>query len=524
MYKVLLVDDEINILRGIAMLVDWEKCGTSLVAEAHHGQMALDYFDKDIPDIVVTDIKMPGMNGIEMIKQIHETHPHVKFIILSGYDEFEFAKTAMAYSVKHYLLKPSNENKIEQALCEVVDELNEEKQKEQFIVSINHKLEHIMPKAKEQFLKELITNKKYGLQEWEYYRKIFDFDQSNIRLRLLVLTIEREHEYEHIFALKETVVDNLEKNHSVLLETTIGERIVILTEEVEVDTLIKLLKEVQQIFSNVYQLTFTGAISNVGKIQDIRNLYKEAMDYLSKRFYLGEGSIIAKNGLDMAVNSETSFQYDHDELILSIRSGDLVTVRQYVDEFFLHLQKNRYDESIVKSHSLELLMAITRQGKKEYMDALYKQIITFTQLRTIEKVREFIASVAEEVTQVHYIDTKHVQSSIIQKILEYIDEHLDEEELTLSKIANEIVYMNSDYLGKLFKKEIGEKFSLYLMKRRINRAIEIFEQTDEFKMFEVAEEVGFGNNPRYFSQVFKKQTGFTPTEYINHHGHGIANG
>ncbi|MBS4209432.1 response regulator [Bacillus sp. FJAT-50079] len=517
MYKVLLVDDEIHILQGIAMLVDWEKCGTKLVGEAYHGQMALEYVEKRVPDIVITDIKMPGMNGIELIEKIHTSYPHVRFIILSGYDEFEYAKTAMAYNVRHYLLKPSNETKIEQALLKVVEEINEQKRKEQFLSSMNQKLERILPRAKEQFLKDYITNKKYGVKEWEYYQTLFDIEVNNIQFRVLILMIENEHEYEHIFALKETLANEIKK-WPVLLNTTIGEKIIIITQNIEVEQFIELLKGVQQIFTNVYQLTFTTAISSSGYIQEVRKLYNEALDYLMRRFYLGEGSIITKQDCEEKETNETSFQFDHEELIRAIRNGDLIRVRSYVDQFFVHLQQDMYDEHLVKTHSLELFMSMIRQANKEHRDALFKQIIQLVQLSTFEQIREFMVTIAQGVTRLYYSNTKQTQSSIIKKAIEYVAEHLNEEGLSITKIANEVVYMNSDYLGKLFKKEMGEKFSTYLIDQRIKKAIELFEQPEEMKTIEVAKKVGFGNNPRYFSQVFKKQTGFTPTEYKHHHG------
>jgi|SRR5690625_809118 len=129
MYKVFIVDDEINIVHGIAKLVNWTECQAALSGKAYHGQMALEMIQQDVPHIVLTDIKMPEINGIELIEKVQAQFPHIKFIILSGYDEFEFAKTAMKYGVKHYLLKPTNRKKIEKALKEVISDLEDEAEK-----------------------------------------------------------------------------------------------------------------------------------------------------------------------------------------------------------------------------------------------------------------------------------------------------------------------------------------------------------------------------------------------------------
>ncbi|MCJ7839770.1 response regulator [Lederbergia sp. NSJ-179] len=518
MYKVLLVDDEINILQGIALLVNWEKYGTKLIAEAYHGKMALDFVEKEVPDIVITDIKMPGMNGIELIGKIHAAYPQVKFIILSGYDEFEFAKTAMAYGVKHYLLKPSNEMKIEQALLEVVEEVDEQNRTQQFISTMDQKIKKMIPGAKEQFLKEYMTNKNYGAQEWERFEKFFAVDIPSSSLRLLIFMIEKENGYEPIYALKNMMLEEMKKDRNILLDTVIDERIVMLVKDEKVENFIETIKRVQKKFIQAFQVSFITAISGPGNQQEIRDLYNEALDCLSERFYLGEGSIITKKEWKSKRSNEENFHYDHEKVILSIRNGDLIGIRHYLEKFFVCLKKDGYNETVVKTHSLDLLMSIIRQASKDHRKLLFKQIIQFLELPTFKQVKEYIVTVAEDVVKLHYTDTKKIQSHVIRQVIEYVDEHLDDEGLSITKIANDIVYLNPDYLGKLFKKEVGEKFSNFLIEQRVKKAIELLEQPKEMKMFEIAEIVGFGSNPRYFSQVFKKQTGFTPTEYKIHYG------
>ncbi|MBO0992294.1 response regulator [Bacillus sp. SD088] len=517
MYKVLLVDDEINILQGIALLVNWEKCGTKLVAEAHHGKMALNYVEREVPDIVITDIKMPGMNGIELIEKIHTSYPQVKFIILSGYDEFEFAKTAMAYGVKHYLLKPSNELKIEQALLKVVEEVDEQNRTKQFISSMDQKLKKMIPGAKEQFLNEYITNKDYGVQDWAQLERIFEIDFSS-SLRLFVFMIEHESNYEYIYALKKMILTEMKKDRSVVLDTLIDERIVILARDNNVDYFIETIKRVQKMFYQTFQLSFLVAISGSGNQHEIRNLYEEALENLSERFYLDNGSIITKKRWNSQGTNESSGHYNHQHLIHVIRNGDLKGIHKYLENFFAHLKKNGYSEKDVKTHSLDLLMSTIRQASKDHKKLLLKQMIQFVELPTFEQVKGFIVTVAEDVAKLHYTDTKKIQSHVIRQVIEYVDKYVDDEELSITKIANTVVYMNPDYLGKLFKKEVGESFSNFLIEQRIKKAIELLEQSKEMKMFEIAEFVGFGRNPRYFSQVFKKHTGFTPTEYKMHYG------
>ena len=127
--------------------------------------------------------------------------------------------------------------------------------------------------------------------------------------------------------------------------------------------------------------------------------------------------------------------------------------------------------------------------------------------------RLFLKALPRSITNSFYEKNKNKHSAIINKVIEIIDTHLGMQNLSLHWVANEMLYMNADYLGKLFKKETGEKFSNYLTRLRIEMAIKLIENENDVKVFEIAEKIGYGENPQYFSQVFKKHTGYTPSEY-----------
>ncbi len=198
MYKVLLVDDERIILDGISQMVDWSAFRTELIGTAQNGIQAYDKIVEAAPDIVVSDIRMPGLDGLELVAKTHGTHPAVKFVLLSGYGEFEYANRAMQYGVKHYLLKPTDEVKIAEALREVTEELDLRQQsRETFIRDMKRRFEKVIPHAKEQVLKEFVTNKTYGTRDLEEYRGLFPypFDQP---IRLLLCQLEGETDFEHL--------------------------------------------------------------------------------------------------------------------------------------------------------------------------------------------------------------------------------------------------------------------------------------------------------------------------------------
>ncbi|MGN7309721.1 response regulator transcription factor [Alkalicoccobacillus gibsonii] len=523
MYSVLLVDDEINILEGIAALVDWNRCGTELVGKASNGIEALEQITEKNPDVVITDIKMPGLNGIELLKRAHSMFPSIKWIILSGHDEFDYAQTAMEYEVKHYLLKPSNESKIEDALNQIVDRLDKEKEDKAFIGKMKEKLNEMLPKAKMQVLKEFLTINTFGTQELDYYKHLFEPKELTRRLKLVVLTVDKSihdhnsyvqsEEFEHFYALKEMATSEIEKTQSVWLSTTVGEKVVILLESCSDDQLISILEDVGHHFTHFYQLTFTSAVTRESTLMELRQLYREALQGLAERFYLEEGGIISTGLIDRQPFRIDELQFNHEELLVFIRSGNMVETNHYLNHYFSYITEKKYDVGIVKAHSLELYMSIIRQASNELMDELFAAVAQFQRLQTFRQIEEFMMQNTSKVVSENYKSTKKHISTTIQRLCDYVESSYWDSELSLLQLSTDVFYMNADYLGKLFKKEMGEKFSHYLMKLRIKKAIEQMCEIENSKVAEVAELVGFGNNPRYFSQVFKKQTGYTPKEY-----------
>lgn len=252
LFKVLLVDDERIIREGIARIIDWGSCGFSLMGAAANGIEALELIRRERPEVVITDLKMPVLSGLELIAKVKQELPETVFVILSGYGEFELAREAMHYGVRHYLLKPCNESKIGETLAEIREEL-----------------------------------------------------------------IRKERQ---------------------------------------------------------------------------------------------EGSYQGKSGGAKELNPITN-------------------------------------------------------------------------------------------------------NKIVNKIIKYVQENLNDEQLSLKTIAGQVLYMNENYLSKLFIKETGEKFSHFLMRLRMEKAKELMENSADDRIYEVASKVGFGNNPQYFSQLFKRYTGLAPTEY-----------
>ncbi|WNQ09514.1 response regulator transcription factor [Paenibacillus aurantius] len=514
MYKVLLVDDERIILEGISSMVDWASYGTELAGTARNGIEAMKRISEAPPDIVISDIRMPGMDGLELVERVHADYPEIRFILLSGFGEFDYASRAMQFGVKHYLLKPTNEEKIGSTLAEVTGELDQERQKETFVESMKEELEKVKPHVKEQFLKEFVTNKTYGTRDWEEYRKLFGLG-PDYRVRLLLFQLEGSFEYEHLFAIKNIAYDLLDHP---LLSTTIGDHVLILLEDGEGDGEGKLherIYEIRDIFQSYYKKDPTIALSEPDRLTNARSLYKETLQCLTYRFYLEEGSLITrKDTAPLPAEPAREFVFDEERLPMAVKSGHREEAEAALTALLDGLKEAQLDIAVTKSYVIQQFVSIIRHCEPDQMGEYYRRISHLVEMTTLQAVGAFLEKTVEELTEKFYENQVRKHSAVIRRAIEVIHEHLGNQELSLNWVAHEMLYMNADYLGKLFKKETGEKFSNYVMKARIRQATEWMAEEKDLKIFELAERLGFGDNPQYFSQVFKKYTGSTPSEYL----------
>lgn len=514
MYKVLLVDDERIIVEGISLTVKWNEFNTELAGTARNGLEAMAFIESHMPDIVISDIKMPGMNGLQLVEKVYEKFPHIAFILLSGFSEFDYARTAMQFGVKHYLLKPCNENTITEALTNVITELEEQQSQEKFMHNIQKELSKVLPHAKEQFLKELVTNKTYGQRDWDDYGNLFHITVENDRVQLLLFQIEGKFEFEHMFAVKNIAQDVIGQS-IVLLSTTIGKHVLLLIKaSIGTEALFAKLNEIKQTFSTYYKLDATVAVSDEGPITHARKMYRETLECLNYQFYLGEGSIITQKDVERGDDSTLKpFIYDEEPLCMHVKSGDWAFVQAELQSYFALLAESRMDTHLSKSYVIPLYISIVRQGRPEEINDYLTKIASFEQFHTLRTIEQFVTENAEQICLNNFQTHSKKHSLIIDKMINVIDEQISNPELSLNWVASEILYMNADYLGKLFKKETNEKFSNYVVRLRMDRAMQEIEKTGDVKVFELAEKFGFGDNPQYFSQVFKKHTGFTPSEF-----------
>ncbi|BCZ44167.1 DNA-binding response regulator [Clostridium gelidum] len=497
MLNVLIVDDEPNVRRGLRKIVPWEENGFQVCGE---GQDAEDGFDKIMnlnPDIVLIDIKLPGKLGTDVIKEAREAGFTGKFIIVSGYSNFEYAKTGIKYGVKSYILKPIDEDELLDIVLELKTEIDNEK-----VWKINKEL------LKYNEIKNIILDENDDIEENNpikegYYKHenfqialIADVDIEGNRIKLETLVKKQLYNYNDIDIIK------LERVILILFKDFNSNR----TNRIIIELKSKLEEKLkEQVF-----ITLGNEVDNINKI---KFSYREAKQLMEKRFlFLERGIISCENIQENSNDNSTDFNViiskiysyfdinDIEKLNLEFRNiEELFIQRNYLEEqikvmiikIFLDLKQkliNDYDSSEISIISNE-----------EIIENIYSKISLKS---TIDYLMEKFTYISEQIGTTS-------SDNIIKRVINYMNKNYYKD-LKLETLA-EIFNYNSAYLGKLFKSIVGENFNTYLDKVRIEKAKTLLVE-EKLKVYQVCEKVGY-KNIDYFHSKFKKYVGTSPLNY-----------
>lgn len=512
MYKLLLVDDERIIREGISAMIDWEKFNIRIKL-ASNGLEAYEMIVHDPPDILITDIKMPGLEGLALIERTYQKFPDMMVVILSGYGEFDFASRAIEYGVKHYLLKPSDEEAIADVLTKIIGQLQAKQEKEAFVKNIKSRLEKIMPHVQEQFLRDCVMNRFYSDEQKKAFKQMLYLADDEVRL--LLFSLEDTKHYEEAFALAD-IIQKVFQTTKVFLNTMIEGFVLVILQDMNFYEMMEHLRNIQNTYGKYYGLSLSIAISDKDCLDRIAFMYKTTKEYLKYRFYLGEGSVITSKDIEAYTdeqNRDTGFEYNDEKISITVKSGNGREAQEQLRLFFEELHAKKLKIDVAKTYCMELYMCIIRQAQLAKLNDYIGNIGLLQQMQTLRQISNFMFLAVQEITYANYQHHAGKNSLLISKVLQSVEQFISDEALSLTWLAKKILYMNEDYLGKLFKKEMNEKFSHYLMRVRMEKAKALIEQAKHCKVYNVADKVGYGNNPQYFGQVFKKFTGYTPSEY-----------
>lgn len=442
-------------MKTIRSFINWEALDIEVVGTAKDGIEAYNMILDLYPDIVLTDIRMPGLSGLELIERMHKINKDMQFIILSGYNEFEYAKTAMQYGVRHYLLKPCSEQQIIDSIKEIKqdyqirmiqkniltehDQLKSQLFTGMLISIINHYLAHgsdLTPEMEDTFYTEYLRH--FGSVEQPYeVCYLYYLDPYN-----------RTEAFKKISAFWEETYPGV-RLHLLYVQNTM----VLFFRAFAADPYTELSVCLSELsFAKQSTIPLVRLCSFPGLKATMHKLTSQIRRYDEIFYYNGQSVLLINN---------------YDNILQDIQTC--------ADRIFHSTENTDADFSL-----------------------LFSQIENIQQLTGLQQMKTPASSTEE----------------ISDKIKSYVRDHIENPELSLKWIAEHELYMNVDYISKKFVKETGQKFSAYLTEMRIEKAKELLSGSNPVPIADVAELVGCGNNPRYLSQIFKKATGMSPSSYV----------
>ncbi len=514
MYKTLIVDDEKMIRMGMRKAIPWDSIGISSVFVAKSGREALAIIREHKPEVLITDIKMDEMTGLELIDQAKKFVPEIRVLVLTGYDDFEYARRCIKLNVQDFFLKPIDEKALMESVRKQVDYLESNKIDKLADVNENRARAVAEQMNIEKLLQNLVYNRSTNEQVDEFCAKYGYCTDQTVQVAVLppALTLEngKSDEYYTALTIKNICIDLVDARNRGLTFIDEYGRIVIaffLHDQKGCST-VEWLHELNSILGDEYGRPPKMAIGNpVASLRYLHLSYNDAVHLLEHENSEYDDIILAKGHR----NRNYVFQEIFQEMksAMSANIGDIERTLGIFDRFCLVADCYHLSDSAIRRCCYEMASSVfydhlchTGKEADDRLDALINSLMNLRGEEQLQLVRQFLNKLLD--------DKEDLQGyEIVNRAKRYIHEHLPDD-LSVTGIAS-FLYVTPNYLSRLFKKTTGEGCNEYIVRKRIEKA-KLLLETTQLQTFRIAEMVGY-NDTNYFSLAVKKSTGVSPKKY-----------
>lgn len=531
MYKVLIIDDEPIIRKGLTSIINWSQLNCEICGEASDGQMGINLVRQLKPDIILTDISMPKVDGLSMIREVKSEVPQAKIIILTGYRDFNYAQEAIKLEAFDFVLKPTKIEEMTEVVKRAVAALTHEKGRDEELSRFRALYEKNIPLLREKLLYNLL----YGV-----YTSQGDIEEQMERLGLKfgsfvmgIIDNESHHQKDgyalqlYQFGIISTLEEALAEEYALVSTALNSHQLLFVVnlregEPYHAERLQEKLAYLQEMIDNCFSFTVSIAVSSAGlSYRDLPAKLKECQSALEHRFYLGGNAIINYSDLTAFFRYEDHSLLDQQQKLLmeQINAGNCEAVLRTVEtirEYTASLKPD--DKSYIKSFYLSTLSSINsiRSSLIRTSQERPSEALSVTSLYTLVEGCESISDLSDILREASRKAAENINSFnqknmklLMKNAVDYLQEHFNEP-ITLSEVAGKI-FVSTYYLSRMFKKELNKNFVDYLNEIRMDKARELLKDMN-LRTYEIADTVGI-SDPHYFSKLFKKYVGMTPTEY-----------
>lgn len=530
MYKMVIVDDEEYVREGLKDTIDWLALDINIVGEAGNGKSALEIIKLEKPEIVLTDISMPYLDGLELIQKTLELVPHTKVILISGYEDFKYAQEAIRNKAFDYILKPIVIENIIEVINNAKDQIESELNRLENERELKRQIEESLPVLRERYLGYILTGALL-FEEIEEKHKYLDIKIED--RNIVVMVIKLEELPQHLVNKKQLFILGLKKELRKIVKKYFksevldewSNRIIIINNYNPDYSRVEVIDMLQNLGDDIYEHIIDNydckTIIGVGKLYDsaehISDSYQEAMEAAEYKIFIENENTIFYN--DVSVSNE-SYKAIYpmkleNKVITAIKIGDIANVSKYIDDFIYYfLKKEQVTPEELRNSCVQLVYFILRKITEwnNFINYSLNNIKIQEQINNISSCKElgkWLINFVEDITKKVHEEKVNKRQNDIQKACNYIENNY-QKDLTLKEIASSI-YLTQYYFANLFKEETGKTAMTYLTEIRMEKAKELLLETND-KICEIAKRVGY-NNASYFGQSFKKETGLSPNNF-----------
>lgn len=546
MYKLLVVEDEEAIRKGIIKSIDWNELGYTVVGDVANGREGLEFALREKPDVILTDVRMPVMDGLSMAEAVLAQNSDIRIVILSGFADFEYAQQAIRFQVFDYLLKPTDKNKFIQCFIRLKNELDEEHSEFLTQLSRQEKMYDGLLKLREDFvIKALDYEMAAGslLGDWLDYLEI-DFSGRDFAAGIIKIELS-ETFIREVWGNEGKLLKFSYYNiaNELLLGGCLGIPVVKSLREIilifnfkdrpfDHDRAIAILKKgsqaLRELLGNKYIRISSGLGGAVPDFSELPKTYEQASTSMDKAFYNNDsGCYVYRETTDKeAVQNKWLEKYpsDSNAILDETLAGNAQRAQELISAMFDNFQRNSLSPRIVMDYAYNLCFKLysslvgypaddgARLTEHDYKREIYDMV-------SIEGLKEYVLAVFKEAAAAFSGESTNSPKDIVQNVKRYIQKNYSSD-ISLELLSRKM-FISPSYLSYLFKNVTGESYSDYLRDIRLNRARELLEQNSGLKVFEVCYMVGY-KEYKYFSQQFKKAFGTNPTELRKATGRGTG--
>ena len=529
MLKVFLVEDEFVVREGIKNNVDWKSHGYDFCGEASDGELAFPMIQRLKPDIVITDIRMPFMDGLALSRLIKKEMPWIEIIILSGFEEFEYAKEGIKIGIAQYLLKPISGEDLLKEVDTVAEKIIEKQKESEIREKYLREMEENFLKERKDLFQYLVTGSKSAAELLEMADKL-NIDLSSMWYNIVLMVTKSinhaQNEYSNSLIEIEEKLKEIDDDHILIFDRNLEGKAFLFKADSkeELETIQKdYLTKVVNILKDYENVRYFGGIGlPVNRLRELPVSFESASHAFAHRYLVSESLIL--NGEEMRqreylkkeefdLSNVNPKQIDRNKIKEFLKVGDKEETIYFVEEFFRDLGSSVIKSNLFRQYiTMDIYFCVA-----EFLDGLQiprEEIEDFDIasgiLQTQDSAMEYVIRIMKKALELREKSASNRYGDVVDEVTRYIEENYADEELSLNVLASHVNF-SPNHLSMIFSQQTGQTFIKYLTDFRMNKAKELLRCTGK-KSSVISMEVGY-KDPHYFSYLFKKTQGMTPTQY-----------